>query len=127
MVYFAGYGFNKSHSAAYAYVAWQTAYLKAHYRAEFMAATMTSMIKRQQQDQLLRRRMPPPRRQGLIAGRQRQCLYVFRSGGAIRFGLSGVKSVGGNAIDAIVKAREEGGPFFVSRRFLQPRRLPLSQ
>ena len=44
MVYFAGYGFNKSHSAAYAYVAWQTAYLKAHYRAELMAATMTSMI-----------------------------------------------------------------------------------
>ena len=44
MVYFAGYGFNKSHSAAYAYVAWQTAYLKAHYCAEFMAATMTSMI-----------------------------------------------------------------------------------
>ena len=44
MVYFAGYGFNKSHSAAYAYIAWQTAYLKAHFRPEFMAATMTSVI-----------------------------------------------------------------------------------
>jgi len=41
---FAGYGFNKSHAAAYAVVCWQTAYLKAHYRPEFMAATMTSMI-----------------------------------------------------------------------------------
>ena len=42
LLYFAGYGFNKSHSAAYAYIAYQTAYLKAHYFPEFMAATMTS-------------------------------------------------------------------------------------
>ena len=44
LVYFAGYGFNKSHSAAYAYIAYQTAYLKAHYYPEFMAATMSSFM-----------------------------------------------------------------------------------
>ena len=53
LVYFAGYGFNKSHSAAYAYIAYQTAYLKAHYFPEFMAATMTSFMQNMQKIDVL--------------------------------------------------------------------------
>ena len=111
MVYFAGYGFNKSHSAAYAYVAWQTAYLKAHYRAEFMAATMTSMIN---DSSKISYYVAECRRHGVkvLSPDVNDSVSMFSvQNGAIRFGLSGVKSVGGNAIDAIVKAREEGGAF----------------
>lgn len=108
MVYFAGYGFNKSHSAAYAYVAWQTAYLKAHYRAEFMAATMTSMIN---DSSKISYYVAECRRHGVkvLSPDVNDSVSMFSvQNGAIRFGLSGVKSVGGNAI---VKAREEGGAF----------------
>lgn len=111
MVYFAGYGFNKSHSAAYAYVAWQTAYLKAHYRPEFMAATMTSMINDVSKISYY---VAECRRHGVqvLSPDVNASVSMFSvQDGAIRFGLSGVKSVGGNAIDAIVKAREAGGPF----------------
>lgn len=111
MVYFAGYGFNKSHSAAYAYVAWQTAYLKAHYRPEFMAATMTSMINDVSKISYY---VAECRRHGVqvLSPDVNASISMFSvQDGAIRFGLSGVKSVGANAIEAIVKAREEGGPF----------------
>ena len=111
MVYFAGYGFNKSHSAAYAYVAWQTAYLKAHYRAEFMAATMTSMIN---DSSKISYYVAECRRHGVkvLSPDVNASVSMFSvQAGAIRFGLSGVKSVGGNAIAALVKAREEGGSF----------------
>ena len=111
MVYFAGYGFNKSHSAAYAYVAWQTAYLKAHYRPEFMAATMTSMINDVSKISYY---VAECRRHGVqvLSPDVNASVSMFSvQDGAIRFGLSGVKSVGSNAIDAIVKAREAGGPF----------------
>ena len=111
MVYFAGYGFNKSHSAAYAYVAWQTAYLKAHYRPEFMAATMTSMINDVSKISYY---VAECRRHGVqvLSPDVNASVSMFSvQDGAIRFGLSGVKSVGANAIEAIVKAREEGGPF----------------
>jgi DNA polymerase-3 subunit alpha len=108
---FAGYGFNKSHSAAYALIVYQTAYLKANYPYEFMAALLT--CRSGDQNKVMR----------LInqcAGRQMQILPpdINYSGSdftvhnkTIRFGLSAVKNVGSGAIEAIVNAREQGGTF----------------
>ena len=111
MVYFAGYGFNKSHSAAYAYVAWQTAYLKAHYRAELMAATMTSMINDAAKISYYVSECQHHGVEVLSPDVNASVSMFSVENGAIRFGFSGVKSVSDNAIAAIVKAREEGGPF----------------
>ncbi|WP_301861002.1 DNA polymerase III subunit alpha [uncultured Megasphaera sp.] len=111
MVYFAGYGFNKSHSAAYAYVAWQTAYLKTHYRAEFMAATMTSMIN---DISKISYYISECRRHGVdvLSPDVNASVSMFSvEQGAIRFGLSAVKSISEAAIDAIVGSREKDGPF----------------
>ena len=111
---FSGYGFNKSHSAAYALVAYQTAYLKTHYPIEFMAALLTSEISKP--DNVVKyigecREMgiavEPPDVQ--VSGAQ-----FTPHGEAIRFGLAAVKNVGGNAIDSILKARAEAGGRFKS-------------
>jgi DNA polymerase-3 subunit alpha len=109
---FAGYGFNKSHSAAYALLAYQTAYLKTHYPVEFMAALLTSetskpenVVKYIQECKEMSISVEPPDVQ--VSGAQ----FTPR-GDAIRFGLAAVKNVGGNAIESIKKAREElGGRF----------------
>jgi DNA polymerase-3 subunit alpha len=111
MVYFAGYGFNKSHSAAYAYVAYQTAYLKAHYRPEFMAATMTSMINDMTKisyyvSECRRHNVAVLSPDVNVSG----SMFSVQ-GDSVRFGLAGVKNVGENAIQVIVKAREQDGPF----------------
>lgn len=108
---FAGYGFNKSHSVAYGLVAYQTAYLKAHWPAPFFAALLTSVIgdpvKMSWYIQVCRDRgirvLPPD-------------INASRSGfsvedGAVRFGLTGIKSVGEGAVEEIVRVRQEGGPF----------------
>ena len=111
MVYFAGYGFNKSHSAAYAYIAWQTAYLKTHYRAEFMAATMTSFIN---DITKISYYISECRRHGVevLAPDVNASVSMFSvENGAIRFGLSAVKSISEAAISVIVKERERNGPF----------------
>lgn len=111
MVYFAGYGFNKSHSAAYAYVAWQTAYLKAHYRAELMAATMTSMINDVAKISYY---ISECRRHGIavLSPDVNTSVSTFSvENGRIRFGLSGVKNVGENVIAVILQERQESGPF----------------
>jgi DNA polymerase III subunit alpha len=111
MVYFAGYGFNKSHSAAYAYVAWQTAYLKAHFRPEFMAATMTSMINDMNKisyyvSECRRHEVP------VLSPDVNASGSMFSvQGKSVRFGLAGIKNLGENAIDVIVKARNQEGPF----------------
>lgn len=111
MVYFSGYGFNKSHSAPYAYVAYQTAYLKAHYRPEFMAATMTSFMR---DTEKLSYYIGECRHHG-VAVLTPDINISERGfsvqGEAIRFGLSGVRNVGDNAIEAILREREKGGPF----------------
>lgn len=109
--HFAGYGFNKSHSAAYAYVAYQTAYLKAHFPVEFMAALLNSYItaadrvswyinvcKNMNIDVL-----PPDVNTG-VAG-------FSVDGNAIRFGLGAVKTVGEAAINAIIESRKKDGKF----------------
>jgi DNA polymerase-3 subunit alpha len=112
MAKFSGYGFNKSHSAAYAWVAYQTAYLKTHYPVEFMAALLTSetskpdsVVKYIGECKELGIAVTPPDVQ--ISGAQ-----FTPQGEAIRFGLAAVKNVGGNAIESIKKAREEVGGRF---------------
>jgi DNA polymerase-3 subunit alpha len=111
---FAGYGFNKSHSAAYALLAYQTAYLKTHYPVEFMAALLTSetskpdsVVKYIGECREIGISVEPPDVQ--ISGAQ-----FTPHGEAIRFGLTAVKNVGGNAIESILKAREEVGGRFKS-------------
>ena len=107
MAKFSGYGFNKSHSAAYALVAYQTAYLKTHYPVEFMAALLTSeiskpenVVKYIQECKELGIRVEPPDVRISDAS-------FTPSGDAIRFGLTAIKNVGGNAIESILAARRE--------------------
>ena len=115
---FSEYGFNKSHSAAYALVAYQTAYLKTHYPVEFMAALLTSetskpesVVKYIGECREIGIRVEPPDVQ--ISGAQ-FTPHVTAEGEAIRFGLAAVKNVGGNAIESIMKARAEVGGRFAS-------------
>lgn len=107
MISFASYAFNKSHAACYAYVAFQTAYLKCHYPHEFMAALLTSVldntskvIEYTTECQRLGIKVLQPdiniSRGGFTA-----------DGGCIRFGLNAVKSVGRNLIEAVVKERKD--------------------
>ena len=108
--HFADYGFNKSHSAAYGLLAWQTAYLKAHYPAEFLAAMMSDV---QDADKVtayieLARRMgikilPPDIN---LSGSK-----FAIDNGAIRFGLSAIKTVGEIAAENVIEEREHGGKF----------------
>lgn len=108
LTHFADYGFNKSHSAAYALVAWQTAYFKAHYPAEFMAAMLTSIMDTQKVPRYieLARRMEleilPPDINASMAN-----FSVDHE--AIRFGLAAVRNVGDAAIASIVEARQADG------------------
>jgi DNA polymerase-3 subunit alpha len=115
---FSGYGFNKSHSAAYSLVAYQTAYLKTHYPVEFMAALLTSetskpenVVKYIGECKEMGIRVEPPDVQ--VSGAQ-FTPHVGPEGESIRFGLAAVKNVGGNAIESIMKAREEVGGRFKS-------------
>ncbi len=108
---FAGYGFNKSHSAAYGLIAYQTGYLKAHYPVEFMAALLTcdmnnttNVVKFIVECREMRISVLPP-----DVNESHKVFTVVENG--IRFGLAAVKNVGGGAIDAILDAREEGGKF----------------
>ncbi len=128
--FFAGYGFNKSHSAAYGLITYQTAYLKAHYPVEFLCASMSA--DKEKIDKVVRliaegRAMgmtilsPDINESGIDFG----CVYTHPEGGAkiprnakvrdplgprIRFGLGAVRGIGEAAIQAILEARE-GGPF----------------
>src|SRR5437764_10451049 len=108
---FARYGFNKSHSVAYALVAYQTAWLKVHYPLHFMAALMTSEMDRtdyvvkfiNEAGQLGIRILPPD---------INESNYAFTVVGQnIRFGLGAVKGVGSSAIDSILEARQRVGKF----------------
>lgn len=108
MEHFADYGFNKSHSAAYALVAYQTAYLKANYPQEFMAALLSSVVDRTDKVAYY---IEECRRMGIAVlppdiNTSRSAFSV--DGTAIRFGLAAVKNVGENAIQSIMKARNEG-------------------
>ncbi|MEW6428460.1 MAG: DNA polymerase III subunit alpha [Thermodesulfobacteriota bacterium] len=111
MAKFAGYGFNKSHSAAYALISYQTAYLKTHYPAQFMAALLSCDVSNT--DKVVRyineckdhgiEVLPPDINESdadftVVAGR-------------IRFGLAAVKNVGGTALDSIIEERGKDGPY----------------
>lgn len=107
---FAEYGFNKSHSAAYALIAYQTAYLKAHYPVEFMAALLTCDM--DSTDKVVKN-ISDCREQGidvLPPDINSSGLSFTVVGASMRFGLGAVKNVGSNAIEAILEARNEG-PF----------------
>ncbi|MGA7340648.1 MAG: DNA polymerase III subunit alpha [Terracidiphilus sp.] len=118
MAKFSEYGFNKSHSAAYALVAYQTAYLKTHYPVEFMAALLTSetskpdsVVKYIGECREMGIGVEPPDVQ--VSGAQ-FTPHSTPDRQTIRFGLAAVKNVGGNAIESIKKAREEAGGRFQS-------------
>lgn len=116
---FAGYGFNKSHSAAYAMISYHTAWLKANYRSEFMAAYLSSQMKAKKD--VLGKYVREVRRSGVdvlppdINSSMESFTAVDK---VIRFGLGAVAKVGHNAVDAIVAARENGGPFTSLWNFL---------
>lgn len=108
---FAEYGFNKSHSAAYALIAYQTAFLKTHHPVEFMAALLTSEV--QNADKILKY-IAECRERGIdiLPPDINESYKIFTViGSQIRFGLAAVKNVGDAAIDAIITEREENGTF----------------
>ena len=108
---FGKYGFNKSHSTAYAIISYQTAYLKAHYPAEFMAALLTS--EKDNRDKIISH-ISSCRDMGLnvLPPDINESMSDFSVVGEhIRFGLGAVKNVGVGAIDSIISVREKGGPF----------------
>ncbi|MEW6623847.1 MAG: DNA polymerase III subunit alpha [Bacillota bacterium] len=111
MAYFAGYGFNKSHSAAYALVAYQTAYLKANYPTEFMAALLSSVMGNIDKNTYY---IEECRRMGIevLPPDVNESFVDFSvKDDKIRFGLAAIKNVGENSIKGIIKAREEKGHF----------------
>jgi DNA polymerase-3 subunit alpha len=111
MEQFAGYGFNKSHSAAYAYLAFVTAYLKAHYPVDFMAALLTSETGNTAK---VVKYINECREMGItvLSPDVNQSDWSFTPDGqAIRFGLGAVKNLGQAAVEAIGRARDEVGRF----------------
>ncbi len=124
MAQFAEYGFNKSHSAAYALVTYQTAYLKAHFPVEYMAALLTSEV--ENTDKVVKyiyeaRQMgieilPPDVNESrwdftVVDAHERDTVEPGSTIGSVRFGLAAVKNVGYSAIEAIIEAREAKGSF----------------
>ncbi len=109
---FAGYGFNKSHSAAYAVLAYQTAYLKAHYPAAFMAAVMTADL--DNTDRLVTLK-DDCRQQSLVllAPNVNSSEYAFSVAdeSTIRYGLGAIKGVGRNVVDGVIAERNANGAF----------------
>lgn len=112
IAYFAGYGFNKSHSVSYAFLSYQTAYLKVNYPVEFMAALLTSIM--QNTDKVVKyikecqnmglKILPPDINESLID-------FTVVDDQTIRFGLAAVKNVGRAAVENIINERKEGGSF----------------
>ena len=122
---FASYAFNKSHSTCYAYVSYQTAYLKAHYPAEFMAALLSRNLSDIKKISFF---MDECKRMGLsVLGpdvNHSKTRFSVDEGGNVRFGLAAIKGVGEAAVQNIIDVRAEGGKFtsvydFVERVNLQ--------
>ena len=109
---FAGYGFNKSHSAAYALLSYQTAWLKAHYPAAYMAAVLSSDMDKTEKVVTL---FDECNGMGLnvLPPDVNASVYAFRVAGAssIRYGMGAIKGVGASAVEAILEERERNGPF----------------
>jgi DNA polymerase-3 subunit alpha len=109
---FAGYGFNKSHSAAYAVLSYQTAWLKAHYPAAFMAAVLSSDMDKTDKVVTL---IDESNRMGLLVEppdvNASQYMFTVSGPKAIRYGLGAIKGVGQAAVENMLVEREAGGPF----------------
>ncbi|HEY5972965.1 MAG TPA: DNA polymerase III subunit alpha [Pseudoxanthomonas sp.] len=109
---FAGYGFNKSHAAAYALVSYQTAWLKTHYPAEFMAAVLSSdmdntdkVVGFLDECRTLKLEVLPPE------ANASEYMFVATDARTVRYGLGAIKGVGRGACEAIAAERAQGGPF----------------
>jgi DNA polymerase III subunit alpha len=111
MVLFAEYCFNKSHSTAYGYVTYQTAYLKAHYPVQYMAALITANSGTQDKVQQYIASCQAMGIEVLPPDVNQSGLDFTPIGQSILFGLTAVRNVGVGPIEALMKAREEGGPF----------------
>jgi len=110
--FFAGYGFNRSHSAAYSLISYRTAYLKANYPVEFMTALLTSekdntdkVVEYFKECEAMGLEVLPP------DVNHSQAEFTVDKKKAIRYGLLAVKNIGQGAIESMIKARGEGGPF----------------
>ncbi|MCL1816258.1 MAG: DNA polymerase III subunit alpha [Clostridiales bacterium] len=117
--YFAGYGFNKSHSAAYAMVSYQTAWLKARYPVELMAATLTSVMNNSDK---VAEYIDECKHMGIIVlppHINESGLKFAVAGGGIRFSLAAVKNVGREAVRLIVEERKQNGAFLSLADFCQ--------
>ena len=109
---FAMYAFNKSHSTCYAWIAYQTAYLKAHYPAEYMASVLSNNMSDIKSVSFF---MEECKRMGLeVLGpdiNESYLKFSVNKEGAVRFGMGAIKGVGGSAVNAIIKERKENGSF----------------
>ncbi|MDY0780781.1 DNA polymerase III subunit alpha [Tenacibaculum sp. IB213877] len=109
---FASYAFNKSHSTCYAWIAYQTAYLKAHYPAEYMAAVLSNNMNDIKSVSFF---MEECKRMGLeVLGpdiNESYSKFSVNKDGAVRFGMAAIKGVGGAAVKAIIDERKENGPY----------------
>ncbi len=117
---FASYAFNKSHATCYSWVSYQTAYLKAHYPAEYMAAVMSRSLDNiteitKLMDECRAMNIPTL---GPDVNESRQKFSANKKG-EIRFGISAIKGVGGAAAEAIIKERESNGPYKTVFDFIQ--------
>ena len=122
---FASYAFNKSHSVCYAYIAYQTGYLKAHYPAEFMAGVLSRNLS---DITKITNFMEECRNMGMdVLGpdvNESYRKFTVNKEGAIRFGMAGIKGVGEGAVDVIIQERTKNGPFKSLNDFVE--RLPLT-
>ena len=109
---FASYAFNKSHATCYSWVAYQTAYLKAHYLAEFMAANLTNNLDK---IETISTFIEDVQRKGIrVLGpdiNESDASFTVNAEGNIRFGLAALKGVGSSAVDSIIEERDANGPF----------------
>jgi DNA polymerase-3 subunit alpha len=109
---FASYAFNKSHSTCYAWIAYQTAYLKAHYPAEYLASVLSNNMNDITQVTFF---MEECKRMGIkVAGpdvNESKNKFTVNAAGEIRFGLAAIKGAGSAAVDAIIEEREKNGPY----------------
>ena len=122
---FASYAFNKSHAACYSWVSYQTAYLKAHYPSEFMAALLT---RRKDEIKEITKLLDECKALGIdVMGpdvNESHCNFGVNAKGQIRFGLMAIKGMGAAAAEAIVAEREKNGPYKGIFDFVQ--RVPMS-
>jgi len=113
--FFGGYGFNKSHSTAYALILYQTAWLKAHFPTEFMAAVLSSEMDGAEREKFFVEHIDDCRRMGLEVRppdiNRGRAEFAVSDEGKVEFGLLAIKGVGLKAIEAMVAARESQGPY----------------